>query len=317
MSSIKNPHDAFFKKMMGQINIAKMILRTILPAKILRFIDLETLQEVNTNFVSEELKEVFSDVIYIVKLKNGKNAFITFLLEHKSFPDIFSSVQILYYLATGYYKQYKENRKLQIIIPIIFYHGKQKWEFVSLEDIFKEVPEELKKYIPSFDTLFVDLANFSDEQLEALENSLIAAVLLLQKYALKPEELAKKLHLILSKINSVKGEGNFIKEIIVYSLQLLDEEKVEHSIKELPVSLKNKVMTAYESLIKKGIKIGEKKGLGKGIKIGKYSTKIETIIIGYKNGVPVNILALQTKFTEKEVRDIIDKYNRGELDIDV
>jgi len=307
--SIKNPHDAFFKKMMGQVRIAKMILRTILPAKILKLIDLETLQEINTNFVSEELKEVFSDVIYIVKLKNGKNAFITFLLEHKSFPDIFSSVQVLYYLASGYYKQYKENRKLQIIIPIVFYHGKQKWEFVNLEDIFEEVPEELKKYIPSFDTLFIDLASFSDDQLDALENSLIAAVLMLQKYALRPEELVKKLLLILNKINSVKGEGNFVKEIIVYSLQLLDEKSVEVSIKKLPVTIKNEVMTAYESLIKKGEE--------KGIEIGKYSEKIETIIIGYKNGISIDMLALLTRVSEDEVRDIIEKYNRGELDVDI
>jgi len=72
-------------------------------------------------------------------------------------------------------------------------------------------------------------------------------------------------------------------------------------------------MTAYESLIKKG----EERGIEIGIELGKLAGKMETIVIGYKNGVPVNILALQTKFTEKEVQDIIDKYNSGELDIDI
>jgi len=72
-------------------------------------------------------------------------------------------------------------------------------------------------------------------------------------------------------------------------------------------------MTAYESLIKKG----EERGVGKGIEIGKNSFKIETIIRGYRNGVSIDLLALLTNTTEKEVREIIDKYNRGELDIDV
>ena len=81
----------------------------------------------------------------------------------------------------------------------------------------------------------------------------------------------------------------------------------------MPVTIKNDVMTAYESLIKKG----EERGIEIGIELGKLAGKMETIVIGYKNGVSIEILALLTGFSEDKVQDIIDEYNRGELDIDI
>ena len=295
--SINNPHDMFFKTVMQEIDVAKNILLAILPTKILKLIIIDSLQQIDANFVSDELKETFSDVIFTVKLKNGKEAFITFLLEHKSHPDIFTAIQLLYYLATGYYKQYKNDKKLQVIVPLLFYHGKEKWEYKSLDKVFENIPDELKKFIPAFDTVFLDLADFSDNQLEALENSLITAVLMLQKYALKPDELVKKLHLIFSKMNSVKDKRNFFHKIIVYSLQLLDEEKVEKTIKELPVTLKNEVMTAYESLIEKG----------------KNQAKIQTIIKGHNAGIAINLLSNLTDLTEEEIKKIIKEHSSKDL----
>ena len=292
--SVNNPHDKFFKSIMNEINVAKAIISTFLSRDILNLIDIDSLQHAKTNFVSEELKETFSDVVFSAKMKSKKEVFISFLLEHKSYPDIFTAVQVLFYLASGYYSQYKNSKKLQVIIPLVFYHGKEKWEYKSMEELFEDVPKSIRRFIPTFDTVFLDLADFSDSQLDALENSLVSAILLLQKYALRPEELAKKLHLIYSKMNSVNRERNFFREVIVYSLQLIDIKKVEEAIKELPPVIKNKVMTAYETLIQQG----------------EYKNTVKVILNGYKAGLSIKILATLTNLSESEVIEIIQKHRK-------
>ena len=318
--SVNNPHDKFFKSLMNEIKIAKAILASLLSPQLLKLIDIDTLQHAKTSFVSDSLKETFSDVVFTVKLKNKVDVFITFLLEHKSYPDIFTPVQVLFYLASGYYLQSKNNKKLQIIIPLVFYHGKEKWEYKSLDELFEDVPENLKKYIPNYESIFIDLADMPDTQLESLEDALVSAVLMMQKYALRPEELLKKLQLIYSKMYSVDRERNYFEKIIVYSLQLVDKEKIKKVLNELPPVIKNKVMSAYEALIEegyqKGIEKGIKKGIRKGYKKGKeegeYEKSIKVILNGHKAGVPINILALLTNLPEEEVKRIIKEHGGGE-----
>ena len=297
---INTPHDAFFKSIMNDPEVAKSVLKSVLPANIYKLIDIDSLEPAKTDFVSDELKETFSDVVYTAKLKNGKKIYITFILEHKSHPDKFTPVQVLFYMASGYYTQYKSGKPLRVIVPLVFYHGKEKWEYKSLDSLFENVPEHLKKFIPTYKSIFIDLADMSDNQLDALEDSLVSAVLMLQKYALQPEELVKKLYLIFSKMNSVDRERNYFRKIIVYSLQLLDEEKVEKTIKELPVTIKNKVMTAYEALIKKGYD----KGIEEGIEIN----KTQTIVKGYEAGASIEFLSTITDLSEEQVKKIIEEH---------
>ena len=83
---------------------------------------------------------------------------------------------------------------------------------------------------------------------------------------------------------------------------------MEKTIKELPVTIKNKVMTAYEALIKKGYK----QGIEKGIEKGEYKKSIKVILTGHKAGVPIKILALLTSLPEEEVKRIIKEHGSGE-----
>ena len=101
-------------------------------------------------------------------------------------------------------------------------------------------------------------------------------------------------------MHSVDRERNYFEKIIVYSLQLLNEEKVEKTIKELPLTLKKEVMTAYEALIKKGFE--------QGLEQGEYKNSIKVILNGHKAGVPIKILALLTNLSEEEVERIIKEH---------
>jgi Putative transposase, YhgA-like len=48
------------------------------------------------------------------------------------------------------------------ILPIVLYHGKSVWTLPKFEDLFGHLPEILKRFLPDFDIIVIDLAKYSD-----------------------------------------------------------------------------------------------------------------------------------------------------------
>lgn len=78
MSKINNVHDKFFKQTMTDKKAAISLLENYLPTKILDLLDLQNIVLEKDSMIEEELKDVFSDLIYKVRL-NGKEAYLNFL----------------------------------------------------------------------------------------------------------------------------------------------------------------------------------------------------------------------------------------------
>lgn len=130
---INQPHDKYFKDLMGQKEQAKSFIKEYLPKEIVELMDLESLDQVKDSFVSKELSEVYSDLIYKVQIKN-EPAYIYTLFDHKSSPDKGVLVQLLKYTTLLLEKEIKDNPNwvnLPAILPIVFYHGKTKWNVVE------------------------------------------------------------------------------------------------------------------------------------------------------------------------------------------
>lgn len=291
---INNIHDKFFKSMLRNKAVAKEFISAFLPQKTLDAIDIETLTYANTEYVFDDLKDVFSDMVFSCKLKGDskKNSYISIILEHKSYIDNFTAIQLLLYISYGYYTQYKDKKSIEPIIPLVFYHGKTGWQYKPIEELFNSLPEGLKKYVPIFETEFVDLGGFSDEQLERLGGAMLESMLLMQKYSTNPDKLADKLLLIYKKLDSVK-DRNFIRTIVVYSLEIVKLKKVESILEKLPITLKKEVMTAYDTLIERGIKEGSTK------------KTIKVILNGYKKGLTIEFLSEITELSIDEVKQIL------------
>jgi len=76
---------------------------------------------------------------------------VALLFEHKSYPDKYVIFQILRYILKIWEKHtLKDGNPPMIVIPIIFYHGKEAWQYTSLEKYFENVDVVLQKFIPSF-----------------------------------------------------------------------------------------------------------------------------------------------------------------------
>jgi len=96
-NELSNPHDATFKKLFGQLEIAKDVIEKNLPKEIINDMDLDTIERLDGSFISEKLKETFSDIIYGIKI-NNKDVYIALLLEHKSYKDKLTIFQVSRYI---------------------------------------------------------------------------------------------------------------------------------------------------------------------------------------------------------------------------
>ncbi|WP_341301645.1 Rpn family recombination-promoting nuclease/putative transposase [Lysinibacillus sp. FSL H8-0500] len=67
-------------------------------------------------------------------------------------------------------RQKEQAKEFPIIIPLVFYHGKQIWSLPTslgpLLDGYEELPEDVKKYVPNFDYLLYDLSHYSNKDIQ-------------------------------------------------------------------------------------------------------------------------------------------------------
>ncbi len=188
----QNPHDQFFKEIFSQQESIMDFIENYVPQRLTKLFDLPTLERIEDSFVDNELKEHLSDLLFRVKLKNKQDAFIYILLEHKSSPDKWVSFQLLRYLVRIFEKSQREgNKKLPLVLPIVFYHGKTSWniseKFSALFDL--KGLEELREFLPEFHYHLCDLNKFSDDELKG-NPTLLSAVRVL-KYIFRKDLKSK------------------------------------------------------------------------------------------------------------------------------
>ena len=78
---LHHPHDSFAKKALSKLAVAKDLLKAHLSPELVRRIDWNTLWLTNKSYVTEQLSQLHSDVVYSCQVE-GKKAYIYCLIEH-------------------------------------------------------------------------------------------------------------------------------------------------------------------------------------------------------------------------------------------
>jgi predicted transposase/invertase (TIGR01784 family) len=94
---------------MGNVTTAKDFLTHYLPKNVLQIIDLNTLEPQKDSFINQELEEGFSDLLFKADI-SGKEGYLYFLFEHKSYPDKGISLQLLKYMVEIWEAKIKKTR---------------------------------------------------------------------------------------------------------------------------------------------------------------------------------------------------------------
>ena len=270
-------HDEFFKASFGRLEIARDYLEQLLPQDVQQSVELSQLERVNGSWVTPELEEYYSDVVYRCPLKeSSRPVWVSLLFEHKSSPDAFVHLQLLHYLLDAWQEQRKQKQALSPIIPIVVYHGKRKWlkrDFISC--FGKGLPQNLLPFLPRFDYVLTNVRALSDEQILELNKGLLINTLLMLKHIWEPQFILEHPDLIFIHLsNQNPAESEFILSLLAYFFKNTEiaQESINKFIQQLPTDLNQNGMSTYDMIqaegIEKGIEQGIEQGIGLGIEQG-------------------------------------------------
>ena len=209
-------------------------LLEIVASELVELIDFSQLSQINRSFIPDNLREQESDLVFSVPLQSESETdelLIYILIEHQSTVDKTMGFRLLSYMMQIWEAQRREwetaktpenERRLQPILPILFYTGDRPWTTpVSLTTIM-DVPEILERFVPSFDTLFLGVKETEAEALTQSGHPLGWLLRVLQKEHADETEISEALADAMSHIASAdEGFAPQVAEALRYFVQLI------------------------------------------------------------------------------------------------
>lgn len=188
---------------------------------------------------------------------------------------------------------------LRPIIPIIVYHGKDKWHHQSFENYFPTMEPELTSFFPSFDYLLTDLSRFSDEDLTQMPIGILHQALLLLKYTRNQKDIRPFFLEIFTSLEPYSQIHQYINLILSYSVYIcgvggIEKEVFIKLVQQLPANINKRVMTIYEQFIQEGEKIGQEQA--------KRQKENHVIKEGMEMGLAIENIARLAELTVEEVK---------------
>ncbi len=312
---INHPHDKFFKIVFSEIENTIDFISKIFPTDVVNLLNLNSLKLEKDSFLDEKLKNSFSDLVFSIKLKTKNKIKISLLFEHKTKQSDDIYIQLLTYLL-NFYKTIKKGKKLELIIPIIVYHGKNEWKRKEFSEYFNFEDENLKRFIPNFDYILSDLSTYTDEDIHSkkFNRAELETALLLMKNIYDVKKIMKNLPEYLQIIKSLlDAEDKYIMTIFTYLINTIDVDykEIAKEIKKASKKGGDLAMTAAQrilGLIDKGKADGMLKGISKGISKGKAERNKELVVNMFNENMRIDDISRFTGLSKNEI-EIILKIN--------
>lgn len=147
------------------------LVRGFLDQSWIEKLDFSTLERVNASFVSEDMQGREGDVIWKLRLKDGRPVFVYLLIEFQSRVERYMAVRLMTYLGLLYqdliaHGLLAPDGRLPFVIPIVLYNGEERWW----------APQELSElidsaglaeiYVPRLRHRVIDEGSYPAEELE-------------------------------------------------------------------------------------------------------------------------------------------------------
>jgi hypothetical protein len=285
-------HDSLFRALIDDVGRAGVLIRDYLPEVISSRLADEPPVLLDGTFIDPALKASQSDRLFSVALRDGGWALLYILFEHKSAPDPFIVLQLLGY-RREIWRRYAGTSagkalSLPLIIPLVFYHGRQEWKLpLSITECI-DADQELREFMSGMGYILCDLGHIPDNELAS--DAEVCAGLLPLKHVYRGTDPEVLLEAILPRLS----DGTHLEEqVIRYMIRLFPAITIElltrvarrvkpHREGELiSLAAKEWLRQGEEA----GFAKGEELGFLKGEALGVAKAKVENILI-----------ALQTRF---------------------
>ncbi len=305
---INNKLDKVFRKILDDKQEASKLINKALKLK--NKLTPKDIEKYNSSFVTNELKNEESDIIYKLKDKN-----VFFLIEHQTKVDYSMTFRILEYqveiIKSAINLKYKNKKeyKFPIVIPIVLYTGKKKW---NSKASFKEIQEILEGYegiqIGTYN--IVDVNDYTEEEL-LKEDSFLTKAMLIEKavHSKNLEEYLKKIVEVINRQDGIytKEQKELLKTIMTLVLGTkLDDNLKQELIKELNEREEKNMLAVLDMLEKENKKLlrqGRIQGRIQGRKEGIKETAKKML----QKKIDVETVMEITGLTEREIIKISQK----------
>jgi predicted transposase/invertase (TIGR01784 family) len=309
-NNINNPHDKYFKGVMSLKSVVWALNKQFLPKSTLDKLDLDTLELDTASYITDDLAENFADVVWRCQMKkDGQQARITLLYEHKSYKHDYPHFQLLGYIQKAWETQIKQDKMPYLTIPIVLYHGQEKWENAPMDSYFGSLEAEFLRFLPCFDYVLINLQNYSTETIKAIDSIFLQKTLWAFKHYWDKNYLKLNIvELLLTGYNDKKNDQtrSFIRMLTVYltSITGMSNNDIREAAIQSNNNLKSEAMSLIDELIEEGTVIG----IEKGTVIGIEKTITETIIRSWKNGIEISMIANITGVDVAKVEKVIAEF---------
>ena len=164
-----NPHDRFCRHTVFHPMYAPDFLQSFGGPVLTKCIDMDHLQAASTSHLSDKLREVLTDASLATRLQDANSqSEVLLFLEHKSRPSRTVALQLLAEAVLSLYQRWisshrSESRNVKLPIPlmVVVYNGSEDWEGeIYFQDLFPDLLEELRPYVPQFKLFFINLRRY-------------------------------------------------------------------------------------------------------------------------------------------------------------
>ena len=267
----------------------------------------EEIEKYNSSFISKTFQNKEADIVYKIKDKN-----IFFLIEHQSKIDYSMPFRLLEYevaiIRSAIDKSKIKNKsyKIPLVMPIVLYTGKQKWNANKYLEKSQEKIQCLNIKIGNYS--LVDINNYTEKELLE-DNTFISKMMLIEK-SKNTEEIAETLEKIINRIQ--KEDKELLKSIIeIFLEEKIGIQKSTELIRKL--ESEGDSMLAIVDMIRKEnqmyIDMGRKEGKKEGKIEGKTETIKEIVNKMLRKNLPEKTIIEITGINPKEIEKIKNSKN--------
>ncbi|PXF57353.1 MAG: hypothetical protein C4B58_10180 [Deltaproteobacteria bacterium] len=227
--NIKRPHDSFFKQLMSDPKTVRDFLRSFLPKTLSEKIDYESIKVIDTEKTNRKYRKFYLDLLVDCRVLE-KESEIYIVFEHKSYPDRLTLIQILNYCSVVWEGCIRNKKPLIPIIPVVFYHGRKRFDLPTNFSGYFDVDEAIRDYLVDFSIVLFDTNRHTDEDiLRASGNLYLAASILAMKHIFRD---IKSLRPVFKQIVQLDRDRFLMVLEYVIMTKDIKEEELEELIKE-------------------------------------------------------------------------------------
>jgi hypothetical protein len=265
------PHDTGYKLLFSDPTIVRDLVRGFIDDAWLAQLDFSTLERVNGQYVTQDMRQREDDVVW--RVKSGERwLYLYLLIEFQSSVDRFMALRTMVYVGLLYQdlisqKQLGPDGLLPPVLPVVLYNGESRWRApTSLAALLPKVPAFLAPLQPQMEYVLIDEGAYPASALSTLPSNLVAAIFKLERPQ-HPEEVRRILAEVL---DATKGpEYAQVRRIIALWIRAALKRNRRYSIElpelddlqELSVMLSQRI----EEWAKAYMATGEEKGLERGL----------------------------------------------------